>query len=74
MKSWGQLNQYLSSFKAQAGLQLLSLLDPRPFVGLPIHEGSFCALGASQGQHIMDKNIQLIVGLNSLSKASSGWP
>ena len=46
VKSWGQLNQYMSSFEVRAGLQVLSLLTPRPFVGPPIHEGSFCALGA----------------------------
>ena len=46
MKSWGQLNQYLSSFEAQAGLKFVYSLVPRPFVGPPIHEGSFCALGA----------------------------
>jgi hypothetical protein len=42
----GQLNQYLSSFEARAGLKFVYSLAPRPFAGPPIHEGSFCALEA----------------------------
>ena len=43
VKSWGQLNRYLSSIEARAGLKWTIEIV---LVGPPIHEGSFCVLGA----------------------------
>ena len=45
MKYWGQLIQYLSSFEARAGLQVLNSFVLRPFVAPPNARGFFLCIG-----------------------------
>ena len=51
MKSWGQLNQYLSSFEPQA--KFVNSLAQGPLLGPQSMRVPFMSWGPSQGQHFV---------------------
>jgi hypothetical protein len=69
VKSWGQLNQYLSSFEARAGPLCTRYLCIRwsqgPLLAPQSMRVPLVPWGACQGQRLIDTNIQLIIGLAS---------
>ena len=55
----------MSCFEARAGLQVLSLLARGPLLAPQSMRVPFVPWGLSQGQHFINLDMQLIIGLDS---------